>query len=133
MNDDREVPYSGADKGGNRHFMSRIQPVLTADSATLAAFETIIDVRSPGEFALDHVPGAINLPVLTDAERAEVGTIYVQDSRLRANRIGAAYVARNIARYLENELADRPQTFAPLVYCWRGARRRGACVNPPGA
>ena len=95
--------------------MSRILQVTSADAAALAPFETIIDVRSPGEFALDHVPGAINLPVLTDAERTEVGTIYVQESRLRANRIGAAYVARNIARYLEAELADRPQDFAPLV------------------
>ena len=103
--------------------MSRIQPIQSADSATLAAFGTIIDVRSPGEFALDHLPGAINLPVLTDAERAEVGTIYVQESRLKANRIGAAYVARNIAGYLVNELADQPQTFAPLVYCWRGGSR----------
>lgn len=103
--------------------MSRIQPIQNADSATLATFGTIIDVRSPGEFALDHVPGAINLPVLTDAERAEVGTIYVQESRLNANRIGAAYVARNIADYLVNELADQPQSFAPLVYCWRGGSR----------
>ena len=103
--------------------MSRILQVTSADAAALAPFETIIDVRSPGEFALDHVPGAINLPVLTDAERTEVGTIYVQESRLRANRIGAAYVARNIARYLEADLADRPQDFAPLVYCWRGGQR----------
>ena len=95
--------------------MSRIQPITSADSATLAAFGTIIDVRSPGEFALDHIPGAINLPVLNDAERAEVGTIYVQESRLKANRIGAAHVARNIARYLETELADRAGPFAPLV------------------
>ena len=103
--------------------MSRIQLLQSADAATLAGFETIIDVRSPGEFALDHVPGAINLPVLSDAERTEVGAIYVQESRLRANRIGAAYVARNIARYLETALADRPQDFAPLVYCWRGGQR----------
>jgi len=103
--------------------MSRILSLQTADSASLARYGTIIDVRSPGEFALDHVPGAINLPVLTDAERAEVGTIYVQESRLKANRIGAAYVARNIAGYLVGELADMPQTFAPLVYCWRGGSR----------
>jgi tRNA 2-selenouridine synthase len=103
--------------------MSRIQPIQSADAATLARFGTIIDVRSPGEFALDHVPGAINLPVLSDAERAEVGTIYVQESRLKANRIGAAFVARNIAGYLENELAGMPQDFAPLVYCWRGGSR----------
>lgn len=103
--------------------MSRILSLQTADSASLARYGTIIDVRSPGEFALDHVPGAINLPVLTDAERAEVGTIYVQESRLKANRIGAAYVARNIAGHLVGELADMPQTFAPLVYCWRGGSR----------
>ena len=103
--------------------MARIQPIQTADAATLSGFATIIDVRSPGEFALDHIPGAINLPVLTDAERAEVGTIYVQESRLKANRIGAAHVARNIAGYLDGELADMPQTFAPLVYCWRGGSR----------
>lgn len=95
----------------------------TASLETLAPFETIVDVRSPGEFALDHVPGAVNLPVLTDEERAEVGTIYVQESRLKANRIGAAYVARNIALHLEGPLADKAADFAPLVYCWRGGQR----------
>lgn len=103
--------------------MARIQLLDTATREALAPFETIIDVRSPGEFAQDHVPGAINLPVLSDAERAEVGTIYVQESRLKANRIGAAYVARNIARHLEGPLADREAGFAPLVYCWRGGQR----------
>ena len=64
----------------------------------LAAVDALLDVRSPGEFALDHAPGAINPPVLSDAERECVGAIYVQRSRFEANRIGAAYVARNIAR-----------------------------------
>ncbi|MGH6911061.1 MAG: rhodanese-like domain-containing protein, partial [Phenylobacterium sp.] len=72
--------------------MSGIHSLATADAASLGAFDAILDVRSPGEFAEDHVPGAINLPVLTDAERAEVGTIYVQDSRFRARKIGAAYI-----------------------------------------
>jgi len=103
--------------------MARIQLLQSAEAGALAPFDAVIDVRSPGEFALDHVPGAINLPVLSDAERTEVGTIYVQESRLRANRIGAAYVARNIARHLETTLAEQPATFAPLVYCWRGGQR----------
>jgi tRNA 2-selenouridine synthase len=103
--------------------MARIQLLQAADSASIAPFDAVIDVRSPAEFAEDRVPGAVNLPVLTDAERAEVGEIYVQESRLRANRIGAAYVARNIARHLETALADRPPTFRPLVYCWRGGKR----------
>ena len=53
------------------------------------------------------MPGARNLPVLDDAQRAEVGTIYVQESRFRANRLGAAYVAENIAQQLERRVAFR--------------------------
>ncbi|MDB5451872.1 MAG: rhodanese-like protein [Caulobacteraceae bacterium] len=109
--------------------MSAIQLIEAADPATLAGFDAVIDVRSPGEFAQDHAPGAINLPVLTDEERAEVGTIYVQESRFKARRIGAAYVARNIARHVETALADRPGSFAPLVYCWRGGMRSNAMAT----
>jgi tRNA 2-selenouridine synthase len=97
--------------------------------AALAGFDAIIDVRSPGEFADDHVPGALNLPVLDDEERARVGTIYVQESRFLARRIGAALVARNIARHLDGALADRPGSFAPLIYCWRGGQRSGAMAT----
>ena len=99
------------------------------DVAALAAFDTIIDVRSPGEFALDHLPGAVNLPVLDDAERAEVGTEYVQGSKFRARRNGAALVARNIARHLEGALADAPAGMKPLVYCWRGGQRSHAMAT----
>ena len=93
------------------------------DPASLAAYDEIIDVRTPAEFALDHVPGAVNLPVLSNEERARVGTIYVQDSRMKARRIGAALVARNIAGHLEGALEDRPGSYAPLIYCWRGGQR----------
>ena len=89
-------------------------------------FDAIIDVRSPGEFAQDHLPGAINLPVLDDAQRAVVGTEYVQGSKFRARRMGAAMVARNIADHLERALADRDGSFRPLVHCWRGGQRSGA-------
>jgi tRNA 2-selenouridine synthase len=109
--------------------MARIEVLEAADSQSLAPFDAVIDVRSPAEFAEDHVPGAINLPVLSDAERAEVGTIYVQDSPFRASRIGAAYVARNIARHLEEALADKPPAFRPLIYCWRGGQRSNAMAT----
>lgn len=101
---------------------------LTEDvsPAALSRFDMVIDVRSPGEFAEDHLPGAVNLPVLSDAERAEVGTTYVQESRFKARRVGAALVARNVARHLEAALADRPGGFRPLVYCWRGGMRSNA-------
>jgi tRNA 2-selenouridine synthase len=93
------------------------------DAESLARFDDIIDVRSPAEFAEDHVPGAINLPVLDNEQRAEVGTIYVRQSRFLARRVGAAHVARNIAAHLDGPLADRPASYAPLIYCWRGGQR----------
>ncbi|WP_374676155.1 tRNA 2-selenouridine(34) synthase MnmH [Ideonella sp.] len=88
--------------------------------------DTVIDVRSPAEFAEDHLPGAVNWPVLDDAERAEVGTLYTQVSTFDARKRGAALVSRNIARLLEEHVADRPRDWRPLVYCWRGGQRSGS-------
>lgn len=99
------------------------------DRDTLSRFSAIIDVRSPAEFAEDHIAGAINLPVLDNAERARIGTIYVQESRFLARRVGAALVARAIARHLEGELANKPADFAPLIYCWRGGQRSNAMAT----
>lgn len=89
-------------------------------------FDDIIDVRSPAEYAEDHVPGAISLPVLSDAERARVGTIYVRQDRFLARKVGAALVSRNAAAHLEGPLADRNGGWRPLVYCWRGGQRSGS-------
>ncbi|PPB82204.1 tRNA 2-selenouridine synthase [Albidovulum inexpectatum] len=101
--------------------------VLTSLSQVAAFdFDAVIDVRSPSEYAEDHLPGAINLPVLDDAERARVGTIYKQQSPFLARKIGAALVARNAARHLEGPLADKPGGWRPLVYCWRGGQRSGS-------
>lgn len=88
-----------------------------------ASYDTVIDVRAPAEFAEDHVPDAINLPVLDDAERARVGTMYVQESTFGARKIGAALVARNAATHLEGPLADKTGGWKPLIYCWRGGQR----------
>ena len=90
------------------------------------SFDDIIDVRAPSEFSEDHIPGAVNLPVLSDAERARVGTVYVQQSSFLARRMGAALVARNAARHLEGYLAGKGPRYAPLVHCWRGGQRSGA-------
>lgn len=89
-------------------------------------FDEVIDARSPSEYAEDHLPGAVSLPVLDDDERARVGTIYVQESRFRARRVGAALVSRNVANHLEGPLADKPGGWKPLVYCWRGGQRSGS-------
>lgn len=96
-----------------------------SDLATLP-FDQIIDVRSPAEFAQDHIPGAINLPAMSNEERAKVGTIYVQEDPFKARKIGAAIVSRNMAAHLEGPLADKGGSYKPLVYCWRGGQRSGS-------
>jgi tRNA 2-selenouridine synthase len=103
------------------------------DAATalrnLDSYDTIIDVRSESEYAEDHVPGAINCPVLTDVERTEVGTMDRQQSSFEARRRGAALVARRIAHHLDTVFADKPRDWKPLVYCWRGGNRSGAMTH----
>lgn len=88
----------------------------------LSHFADVIDVRTPDEFAEDHVPGAINCPVLTNAERAQVGTLHAQRSGFEARKLGAALIARNIAGIVER-FHDKPLDWTPLVYCWRGGQR----------
>lgn len=92
----------------------------------LNRFDTIIDARSPSEYAEDHIPGAINCPVLDDAERARVGTLYKQTNPFEAKKIGATLVARNIAAHIEAQFLDKPRDWKPLIYCWRGGNRSGA-------
>jgi tRNA 2-selenouridine synthase len=86
-------------------------------------YDEIIDVRSPSEFERDHVEGAINCPVLSDAEHAKVGTLYHHVSPFEARRVGAALTARNIATHLETTFKDKPKQWKPLIYCRRGGQR----------
>ena len=92
-------------------------------------YDAIIDVRSPSEYADDHISGAINLPVLSDAERAQVGTLYKQHSPFQARKIGAAMISRNIASHLDHQLNHYPSNWSPLLYCWRGGQRSGAMAQ----
>lgn len=95
-------------------------------AAQLDSFSAIIDARSEDEFALDHLPGAINWPSLNNDERKLVGTMYVQVSPFEAQKHGAALVAANIARHIERFILDKPKSWQPLVYCWRGGKRSGS-------
>jgi tRNA 2-selenouridine synthase len=101
-----------------------VHPISAADAvARLSSFSAVIDARSEGEFAEDHLPGATSWPSLNDAERVRVGTLYKQVSPFEAQKIGAALVARNIAAHIEREVMDKPKNWEPLVYCWRGGKR----------
>jgi tRNA 2-selenouridine synthase len=106
-----------------------MQNPRVATVSQLSDFDEIIDVRSPAEYAEDHIPGAINAPVLDDEQRARVGTLYTQESPFVAKKLGAALIARNVAHHLDNLFSDRPKQWKPLVYCWRGGQRSGAMAH----
>jgi len=97
-------------------------PERVAPPFSLTDFPDIIDVRTPREFTEDHLPGAINLPVLTDEERHRVGALHAENP-YQARRLGATLITGNIHRHLATTLADHPNSFAPLIYCWRGNLR----------
>lgn len=97
--------------------------------ARLREFNTVIDARSPSEYAEDRLPGAISAPVLDDAERARVGTVNAEVGAFEAKRVGAALVSRNIGDLIERLFAERDRHWRPLVYCWRGGNRSGSLAT----
>jgi len=104
-----------------------LTPIVAADLIhRLGEFDAVIDARSEDEFALDHLPGAVNWPTLNNAERIEIGTLYKQVNAFEARKRGAAIAARNIAAHIELEVIDKPKDWKPVAYCWRGGQRSGA-------
>jgi len=95
----------------------------------LSGFDSIVDARTPSEYAEDHIPGAVSAPVLGDAERAEVGTMYKQVSPFEAKKVGASLVSRNVSHHIERLFRDKDRAWRPLVYCWRGGKRSGAMAH----
>ena len=85
-------------------------------------FDQIIDVRSPSEYKLDHIPNSINLPVLSDSERDIVGKIYKKSS-FEARKLGSIFITKNISKHLKKSLNDKPNNYEALIYCWRGGKR----------
>jgi tRNA 2-selenouridine synthase len=100
-----------------------------SDNPSGQRFDTIIDVRTPLEYAHDHLPGAINAPILSNEQRVVIGTMFRQGQAHAATRLGAAMVARNLAEHLDTLCADRPSDWKPLVYCWRGGKRSGSVAS----
>ena len=88
----------------------------------LAAYGLIIDARCPREFEEDHIPGAVNLPVVDNEQYAEVGTLHTTD-KMEAYRIGVRYSLINIAKHLGTELPKHGDRVRILVYCFRGGKR----------
>ncbi|HET7792491.1 MAG TPA: tRNA 2-selenouridine(34) synthase MnmH, partial [Rhizobacter sp.] len=87
-----------------------------------AAYDLIIDARSPREFSDDHIPGALNLPVVVDDEYAAVGTLHRTDTHA-AYLLGVQQALRNIADDIAEHIAPLPRHARILVYCFRGGKR----------
>ena len=85
-------------------------------------YAVVIDARSPREYAVDHVPCALNLPVVGDAEYAEVGTLHQTDTHA-AYLLGVEYSLANISRHIKELIAKLKKSDRILVYCFRGGKR----------
>jgi tRNA 2-selenouridine synthase len=85
----------------------------------------VIDVRSPGEFAKGHIPKAVNIPLFSDDERADVGTVYKQQSPEAAIALGHKYVAPKLNHFISQAFDVAPKGEA-VVHCWAGGMRSQA-------
>lgn len=87
--------------------------------------QVLLDVRTPAEYAAGHIPGALNLPLFSNEERVEVGTLYKQQSPDKAFLKGLEYAGARMPDYVK-----QARKFAPegkiIVHCWRGGQRSGS-------
>ena len=86
----------------------------------------IIDVRSPGEHNHAHIPGAVNIPLFDNEERALVGTKYKNAGKDSAVLLGLDLVGPKLVGFVKGSKKLNPQTKEVLVHCWRGGMRSGS-------
>ena len=97
-------------------------PEMRSFTAELLDSHCIVDVRTPLEFAEDHLPGAVNVPILTNEERVEVGTIHKQIGPQKARMRGLELTCGRFAAMVD-EIVRLAAARPVLVYCWRGGLR----------
>ena len=86
----------------------------------------VIDVRSPAEYARARIPGAVNIPLFDDDQRASVGTTYKQIGKDQAVLLGLEFVGPKLVDFVQRAWALDPQCSEVLVHCWRGGMRSGS-------
>jgi tRNA 2-selenouridine synthase len=114
------APRPWEDDSGQLREISRDSK--SAAMQDFSCFDLIIDARTEKEYREDHIPGAINLPVVHTDEFAHVGTLHRTDTHA-AYQLGVTYSLRNIATYIEQAIIGLPRKTRILVYCWRGGKR----------
>ena len=99
-----------------------IKKADTKEFLKLSANIPIVDVRSPAEFAKAHIPGAYNIPLFTNEERAEVGTVYKRQNKEKAVLLGLDIVGPKLKQFaIKAKKLSKDNTL--LVHCWRGGMR----------
>jgi len=104
-----------------------IQKITVEEFVKLSLVHPVFDVRSEGEFSHAHIPGAFNLPLFNNEERAVVGTIYKQSSRELAIKKGLEFFGpkmKDMIVFVEKTITKtNPENKTVLVHCWRGGMR----------
>jgi tRNA 2-selenouridine synthase len=104
-----------------------ITKLTVEEFLALASINTVLDVRSPGEYTHAHIPGAKSLPLFTDEERKIVGKAYKQESKEKAIKIGLKYFGTKMVKMVNEVEAltknDPSEKKTVLVHCWRGGMR----------
>ncbi|MGE4317375.1 MAG: tRNA 2-selenouridine(34) synthase MnmH [Deferribacterales bacterium] len=89
----------------------------------------LIDVRSPSEFIHDNIPMSVNIPLLDDAERALVGTCYVQKGPKDARMLGVDIISPKLPQFVRQIMEASKDHRMTIAYCWRGGLRSGSTVG----
>ena len=108
--------------------MEPVQKVGVMDFLDEADSRVILDVRTPAEFAQGHIPGARNMPLFSNEERAEIGTLYKQVSKENAFRRGLEVVGPRLTEYIEKAAQYAPGKKVG-VHCWRGGQRSSSIAQ----
>ncbi|MEG2539708.1 MAG: tRNA 2-selenouridine(34) synthase MnmH [Clostridium sp.] len=99
------------------------------DNSSIKGRYVLIDVRSPGEFKKATIPGAINLPLFTDEEREEIGTVYVQECRDKAKRLGVVAASKKLPE-IYDRIQQLQKEYKSLIFlCERGGMRSSSIVS----
>jgi len=102
--------------------------VITIEEALNKENLKFIDVRSPSEFQIDTIPGAVNVPLLNDVERDKVGKVYKNEGSQAAKLLGFKLIATRLPE-LVNEIVYHTSNHDPVIFCWRGGMRSRAVVT----
>lgn len=102
---------------------------LTVEQFNNLKNKVVIDVRSPCEHEKENIPGAINVPLLSDEERVIVGTIYAQQGEAVARRHAVGIISPKIPELVDRIIEMKKSGHALIVHCWRGGLRSEAVVS----